>query len=373
MEIEELVKKMHRDMLLELQSKFDKSTGSWAHDILEPPARELAKLNRSIEIMDESRDIFNKSGEELDIFISQITPLRRTNATSAVAKVKFTGKKGRVVPSGTLVGSVSHDYRTIKSVTIDSSGFAETEVEAVIKGSGANTEVGQINRFPIIISGVETVTNIEPATGGYDVEKDDTFRKRYFDYIKRPITSGNIYHYMLWAGEIDGVGAVKIHPLWDGDNTVKLVVIDSNGEPADGELINKIQEHIDPKGEKLEDGTYTKWGQGYGEAPLGAFCTIVPANEVSVGVEVDVTLSTGTSVEAVINEFKQLMSERFSSFALSGEESVVSIAQVGAIILGIQGVEDYDINTLKINGQTSNIKLGDEDVAVFGDVIFNEV
>lgn len=373
MEMEDLIERIHRELLLNLQPKFDKSTGSWAYDILEPPARELAVLSKSVDAMDKSRDIFNKKGKDLDMFISQITPLKRGKSTYATSLVKITGNKGVVVPRGTIVSSVSHDYETVERVVVGENGEVQVEIVSVEPGKDSNTEVGQINYFPIIVRGIETVVNIEPATGGYEEEDDDTFRKRYFDYIKRPITSGNVYHYMLWAGELDGVGSVKVHPLWDGDNTVRLVVIDSNGEPASDTLIGEIQEYIDPKGELLEDGTYSKWGQGYGEAPIGAFCTIVPANEVQIKVEVSVALDMDTSIEEVVNEFKVLMLERFSTFALSGEESIVSIAKIGAIIIDIPGVADYDISTLKINGGTSNIKLGAEDVAVFEDVIFNEI
>lgn len=373
MEQKELLERIHRDMLLQLGSKFDKSFGSWSYDILKPPAKELAILTGSVEAIKNSRDIYNKSGEELDMFISQITPLKRTRETHSTSRVKITGEAGRNVPMGTLVASVSHSYKTVKSVKLDSNGVVEVDVVATEKGNSSNTEKGEINFFPEIIKGLETVISIIPATGGYEQESDDVFRKRYFDYIKRPVTSGNVYHYMLWAGEIDGVGAVKIDPLWNGDNTVKLIVIDSNGESANESLINTLQEHIDPKGEKLDDGTYTKWGRGYGEAPIGAFCTILPANEVPIKVEADVQLSEGTDLSKVINEFRVSMMSRFSSLALSDEESVISLARVGAVILGIPGVEDYRIGTLRVNDGTDNIRLQEEDVAIFEDVIFNEI
>lgn len=371
---QEGIDRLHREMLLELSTQFDKSFGSWAYDILKPPAEKLYELKREIQKTDDSNDIFNKSGEQLDIFISQVTPLERTGETHSTSRVRITGHVGQGVPKGTIVSSVSHDYKTVDFVKLDDDGEAEVDIVSVEKGSSTNTLAGEINFFPEIIRGLETVINIIPATGGYDQESDDVFRKRYFDYIRQPITSGNVYHYLLWAGEVDGVGAVKIHPLWDGDNTVKLTVIDSNGESANPGLIDTLQEHIDPKGEKLDNGMWTKWGQGYGEAPLGAFCTIVPANEVSVKVEADIVITDNTSIEQVINEFKVTMMERFSSIALDEEEeNIISLARVGATILNIPGVKDYKVGTLRINGGTNNIKLSEEDVAIFEEVLFNEV
>lgn len=373
MEFKKLVDAVHRDMLLQLHDKFDKSTGSFAYDILRPPSYLFIDAENKLKEVDSKRSIFNLSGEDLDVFISQFTPIRRREATAATGYVTITGKESQDVYRGTLVASASHQYKTVEFIKLDSEGNGRVLVECTVKGSEGNAAAGLINQFPITVRGLETVTNEEPITEGYNREDDDTLRKRYFDYINLPATSGNVYHYLLWAGEIEGVGATIVHPLWNGDNTVKLVIIDSNGQPASPELVSAVQEYIDPIGEEREDGSYTKWGCGYGEAPVGAFCTVVAANEIPIKVEVEVIFEPDTDINTVINEFKYEMIDRFSSIALDDESRVVSVAKVGYVLLGIPGVRDYRTSTLMLNGSQENINLEEDDVAVFDEVILNEI
>lgn len=365
------IEDIHKEMLLKLSKKFDKSNGSWAYDILRPPSEEFIDLNKKVEEFDSKRSIFNLQDEELDNFVKQFTPVTRREPTYASATVKITGQQNTVIPKGTIVSSISHDYSTEKEVVIGGDKEVDVVVYCTESGNSGNTLAGSINYFPITISGVETVVNITEASGGYNKEDDNSLIGRYFDYIRLPATSGNIYHYLLWAKEIEGTGVIRVQPLWNGDNTIKLVIIDSNGKPANEELVSEIQEYIDPKGE-LIDGTYAQWGQGYGMAPVGAFCTIESAKSRLVSINAEVKLDTDIDIENVINELRVTMAKEFAQIALDDDKNTVSVAKVGSVLLGIPGVADYKLNTLKINGQQDNIILGDDEVALFDEVILNE-
>lgn len=372
MEKKELINNIHISMLDKLSSEFDKSTGSWAYDILFPPSNVFADMKEEMEEVDSDRSIFSKSGDDLDEFISQFSPIKRNRATYASGSVTITGKPGTVIDEGIMVASASHQYEVVNRTKIDDNGVAIVEVRSYETGSTYNTGVGNITRFPITIRGLESVTNNEPISGGYEEESDESVRQRYFDYINLPITSGNIYHYKKWATDVAGVGAVRVIPLWDGDRTVKLVLIDSNGQSASEELVNETQEYIDPKGEQREDGTWTKWGGGYGQAPVGAFCTVTPANKLPVSVSANVTLEYGVSIEDIEEKLTKLLVDRFGIIALREDDRIISVARTGATLLNIDGVKDYDSRTLMINGSQENINLGEDDVAEFEEVILNE-
>ena len=100
--------------------------------------------------------------------------------------------------------------------------------------------------MPVQIAGIVSVSNSNALTGGYDAETDEAYYERYLLRLQTPPTSGNQYHYRLWALEVTGVGGVQIYPLGHGDNTVDVVLIDVDGQPADGELVERVQTHIDP-------------------------------------------------------------------------------------------------------------------------------
>lgn len=75
--------------------------------------------------------------------------------------------------------------------------------------------------------------------------------------------------------------------LWKGPNTVKVVIVDANMQPATQALIDKVQNHIDPGGTGLGDG----------QSSLGAFCTVVSAITKAINIAFTATLAEGYTKE----------------------------------------------------------------------------
>lgn len=96
----------------------------------------------------------------------------------------------------------------------------------------------------LCIQGIVAITNELPFTGGYEAESKESIIERYYTKLRKPVSSGNKYHYEQWALECTGVGKVKVKPLWNGDNTVKVIIADSNNEIASAELIETVQNYI---------------------------------------------------------------------------------------------------------------------------------
>jgi len=61
-----------------------------------------------------------------------------------------------------------------------------------------------------------------------DEEETEALRKRYFDSFNMKAYGGNISDYKLKVHEIEGVGAVKVTPVWNGGGTVLLTILDSD-------------------------------------------------------------------------------------------------------------------------------------------------
>lgn len=189
---------------------------------------------------------------------------------------------------------------------------------------------------------------------GYDEESDEDLLLRYLLKVRTPATSGNRYHYIQWALEVEGVGNADCIPIWDGPGTVKVIVVDSNQHEASEELLAKVYEHI----EELR--------------PIGPTITVVSARELTLNISVDVL---GTADEDVFRQaVKEYLSELikkvlFVSKALLKNKAQITRNRIGSILIEKGGAFDY--RNLKLNGLEENIDLGAEDLPVLGEVSLN--
>lgn len=333
-----------QEMLKNIQNTIDKSQNSLVHDALSPAAIELANFYLLLEEVASKLDIENLEGEELERFVYQRTGIRRKPATKATTIVIISGQEGAKVSKGDLVGAENIKFVIQEDKTIGETGQITVLVECELPGSIGNVPAGAIKYFPVSIPGVVDVYNPEAVTNGYDAETDDELRKRYYEKLQRPAKAGNKYHYEQWAKEVVGVGGVRVVPRWNGPLTVKVIIIDSNGQPASEDLVDRVFNHIEA------------------ERPFGADVTVVSAEPVEINISVDLVLADGYTEQQVKEYISKNISEYLKSIAF--KINYVSYAQIGSIILDTEGVLDY--SNLQINGGISNIPIGDEEVAIMG-------
>lgn len=350
--------KIKQEMLDSISNEVSKSEQSFIHDAIAPAAIKFAEVYIELETLANKLDIENLEGEELERFVYQRTGIRRKPATKATTIVTITGQEGAKISKGDLVGADTVNFISMEDKTIDITGRTEVLVECESPGTIGNVPAGAIKYFPVSIPGLVDVYNPEAVTNGYDAESDTELRQRYYERIQTPATSGNKHHYINWAKEVIGVGDARVVPLWQGDNTVKVIIIDSDKQPASSDLVQKVQEYIDP-------GIS---GLGEGQAPIGAFCTVVSAVGKSIDITFTVTRNTSYTIEQVKISVESNIKEYLKSIAF--KDDTVSYAKIGAIILNSEGVLDYE--NLTINGTTSNIAIDYEEVAILGEVVINE-
>lgn len=347
-----------QEMLERIPPEFDKSDNSFIDQALGPASIKLAEFYMELEYLAGKYSVENLYDEELERFINERTGLVRRPATRATTSVTIQGQEGAMIQVGDIVASDTVEFTALETKEIDASGEMLVRVESSGPGSAGNVPTGAISYFPVAISGLISVTNTEPVTNGYDAESDESLLERCYQRIKTPATSGNKHHYMNWAKEVVGVGGAKVFPLWDGDNTVKVVIIDSNKQPASSDLVQKAQEYIDP------DIT----GTGNGQAPIGAFCTIVSATGKPIEVSVNITRESAYTSEQVKENIEDNLYKYLQDVAF--EENIVSYAIIGSTILSSEGVLDYE--GLLVNGGTANIEVDEEEVAILGEVVLDE-
>jgi len=328
------------NMLAEVTAPVSKEEGSLIYDALSPVANELAKHYIELDSFVRRAFIQTSNSGFLDLRAAEYG-LERKQATKATATLNFTGTIGTVIPQGFLVQTVDgKQFRTIDPVTM-AAGTATVSAQAVDVDTPYNVAANTITQIPIGLAGISTVTNPSTASGGTAIETDEDFRTRILTTVRNPGSSGNVNHYIQWAMEIDGVGAVKVLPLWNGNGTVKVAVLDSNRLPASSDIVDDVRIHIEA------------------ERPVGATVTVVAGALYDVNVACDVTLDGTKTLTEVTDAIRATIEDYFKDIAY--QQTVVSYPKISALILTVDGVADH--TGLTLNSTAENVTLPSTSVA----------
>jgi len=352
--VSDTVDTIHSTLLSSISDTYQKTEGYPTYDLTRAFAIEALALLTEAQTVESKLDVDNLTGDELTRFVSQRKGITRKAATYATCVLSVTGTG--TIATGNLFESTGNvQFTATETKTITTSGTVT--VQAVTAGETGNVGANSITAIPVTIAGITAVTNVNAAVGGYAEETDTALRKRYYEALQEPATSGNIYHYKQWAKSVSGVGDAKVFPLWNGDNTVQVVIINSNMGVADSALIATVQAYIDP----------SISGTGEGQAPIGAYCTVASATGLSINISVTVSLISGYVLADVKTAIENNVISYLKSIAFV--QNYVSYAKIGNAIIDTEGVSDY--SNLLVNSGTANITVGDKAVAILGTVTVN--
>lgn len=338
-------------MLAAMPDSYQKTIGFPTYDILAAAGIRMAVTEELLEETRRKLDPANLTGAELDAYIYPRTGQLRNAATKAVGVLTVTGT-GTVAAGDLFESGGGVQFAATETVTVN--GTSSVAIQCTQAGAVGNLPAGSITMMPVQIAGIVSVSNSDTTHDGYDAETDEAYYNRFLVRLRTPPTSGNVYHYLSWALEISGVGAAQIYPLGHGANTVDVVLVDTNGQPASSTLVKAVQDHIDPGSQ----------GLGEGEAPIGAYCYVSAAEGVSLALSLTVTPISG----AVQSEVTQAISDAVAAYlkSIAFRQNYVSYAQIAAAILAVPGVQDFA--GLTVNGGTANVSVTDRQVAVLGEV-----
>lgn len=325
------------DALSRVPSDVDKRQGSIIYDAIAPCAYKLAEYYNQLDNFINLVFGDKAAGEYLDRVVADFG-LTRKQATSAVRKV--TTSETVDIGSRWAVDKVVYKITDLLETNLYSA-TCETA------GAVGNTYTGQLSNIDNTSDATVTLGGI--ITSGTDEETDDNLRARFYKQVRKPSTSGNVHDYEKWVLSVAGVGGVKVYPLWNGNGTVKILIVDSN-KAIDTSLEKKVADYIETV------------------RPIGATVTVASPTGLSIGITANVKLDGSKTIADVQAAFiaevcDYLKSEVFSSYS-------VSYAKIGSLLLDADGVSDY--NTLMVNGGTINIVIPDEDIPVAGTITLSE-
>lgn len=336
-------------MLDSVPNTMDKREGSIIYNALAPAAVELQNMYIELDVIlnesfadTQSREYLIKRCAERGI-VPDV-------ATKAILKGEFNID----IPINSRFSLDDLNYKAIEKI---STGIFKMECETV--GKIGNESLGTI--IPIdYIQGLETANLTEILIPGEDEEDTESLRQRYFDSLENQAYGGNIFDYKEKVNKIQGVGGVKVYPVWNGGGTVKLVIIDSTFGVPSGTLIDSVQTAADP---------VVNAGQGVGFAPIGHVVTVAGVTSVIVNISTNITYQEGWTwvdiqpyVNATIDAYFKELAETWHN----EKNLIVRISQIETRLLNIIGVVDIG-NTL-INGTASNLVLNADSIPVRGTV-----
>lgn len=300
-------------------------------------------------------DVENLNGEELDTFISERTGLDRKQATKSKGEITIVQGNGSIL-KGDLFATVD-GIQFVATESKEVHAGDVVKIESVMGGQVTNASINEITEMPVTLQGIYKITNNKACTGGYDRETDTDYRERYYIKLRTPVNGVNANQYVLWAEEIDGVGKARCVPIWNGINTVKVVLIGNDFKPASEDLVTRVQNYIDPN----------KNGDGSGVATIGAVTTVVAATQKNV----DITIY-GLKVSGALEETKNAIKENLDRYIKTSafNKDYISLAKIGLVVAETNNVEDY--REIRLNNSHESLQLQQDECGVLNEVTYND-
>lgn len=337
------------DRVLAQNPNIDTREGSIIYNALAPAAVELQNMYIQLDT------VLNESFADTQTryYLIKRCAERGVNVEEATYAIRQ-GEFNIDVPIGSRFSLNALNYIVTEKI---SDGVFKLQCETV--GYDGNVESGTL--IPIdYIEGLQTAVLTDVLVPGEDEEDTEHLRQRYYDSLDSQTFGGNITDYKKKVNSLDGIGGVKVYPVWNGGGTVKLVIIDATFSKPSTTLIDAVQTAIDPTQNQ---------GKGVGIAPIGHVVTVVGCSETIVNVQTHITFQEGWDWAALQPYVKAVIDHYFKELSAAWEANdnlIVRISQIETRLLGLTGVLDIADTTL--NGVAQNLTVAADNIPVRGNI-----
>lgn len=341
-------------MLTRVPSTMDKREGSVIWDALAPAAIELQNTYIEMdtvlnETFADTASLYYLKKRAAERGISQLL------ASNAILQGKFTPSTLNI-PLGSRFSCDNLNYIITDK---DSDGVYKLKCETA--GTEGNVHLGTLIPIDYIV-GLETAELTELLIPAIDDETVEHLRERYFNSMTSQAFGGNVADYKEKVKTLPdiAVSGVKVTPVWNGGGTVKLTITDGVfGVPSD-DLIEAVQNEIDPVGHQ---------GEGIGIAPIGHVVTVVGVQPETVNIVTNITYQQGWDWESSKIYIQDAIDQYFHELSKAWDENenlIVRISQLESRILTCEGV--LDISGTTLNGSDANLSLAADAIPIRGTV-----
>ncbi|HEL7978413.1 TPA: baseplate J/gp47 family protein [Escherichia coli] len=301
--------------------------------------------------------------------------IRKAAVAATCDEVQFTGTPGSTVSAGAVLNRADgYQYTLDAAVNIDSDGSGSGSITAVLPdptddssggGDDGNAGAGTTLTPDVTWSGIDsTVTMISAASGGSDIEEEETYRQRVLYAYQNPPQGGASADYVQWALEVSGVtrawcvsralgpGTVGIYIMTDDDSEDN-----SAGFPdgTDGVASDEDWTFRKATGVQLTVADYVRKYQ-----PVTAVVYVMSPVARRIDFDIqglsDATASLKASVESAISEVL------YSVDALDGS-GVINLSDLYYAIADVEGTDGFILVS-----PDSNITLSQGELPVTGSI-----
>ncbi|MHB1167338.1 MAG: baseplate J/gp47 family protein [Carboxydocellales bacterium] len=341
-----------------------KEPGDFIHDAVAATPLEVKELQ--INQDDILRNGFAQyaEGEYLDLRLSEVG-LTRAAATPNKRTLHVTADAGVVVPKDYTASVVILDndgnpleYTVDAVVNFVVTGTLDVNITCATAGVAGNVQNGSQFIFLPPIPGISAIVDGGTTTLGTDQETSEAAYDRYMFKVQNPDTGGNKNDYVRWAQGIAGVGKAKSIPKWNGNGTVKVVLVGADYKPAVAGTVSNVQAYLDP-------GVN---GLGEGKAPCGAQVTVMTATNVGITIVATVVWAVGADPVAGKTAFEAAVTKYLKDLVFTAAPSVV-YTKIGGLLSVTDGVVSYSV--LTVNAGAVDVPVGAEAVATLTGVTLN--
>ena len=323
----------------------DKREGSFLSNMVSPLSEELAKAYINMSDILSLGFIEDTFDTYLDKRVSEFGVYRK-QGSKATGEIKVEGKEGAIITNGTLIKANDLYFTVLNDIELPTDNVLYVEANEVGYKYNllANTEFELVEKNDKVTS----LINESDFKNGVDIESDKDLRKRFVKVVNNPSTSGNKAHYEEWALEVDGVGRAIVYPLWNGNGTVKVMVIGNDNKPVTEDIINNCKLHIE------------------GNMPIGCQLTVITASLLNVSVKASIELKEGYTLEDIKSDFENNLNEYLKEVTTE-----LTYSKVYGLLANHVGVED--MSTLKLNNSSNNITISEDKIINISEIILSEV
>ena len=258
---------------------------------------------------------------------AQLRGVERRGAVAAQGIIRFETDSAPAADLTIAAGTVCMTAGLVRFETVEDAviqagqTWGETLAAAVVPGAAGNVAAGTIRAMAVAPVGVNRCTNPEGFSGGVDGESDEELRARVLETFQRMPNGANAAFYQQGAMSFPQVAAATVIPRPRGVGTVDVVISTAAGVP-DSTLLQQVQDYFDERREI-------------------AVNLVVRAPEVlDLDLSIEVSAAKNYDIDTVLDNVETALRSWFDGRRM-GEN--VRLAQIGALVFGVEGVENYVI------------------------------
>ena len=357
-----------QSMLAKVPDTYDKRDTAPIPTALGPAAWALEGFYLILNQVQQQAFVQTAVGSGLDM-LAVLGSITRKQASAAVRLGVFNA----AVPIGSRFSTVNGANSINFTVTAATESENQYQLTAETPGTIGNDYTGPI--LPItVIPGLTSAQITDILVPGDDAETDAALRARLITALTDRPFGGNVAAYRESILAIDGVGTVQVYPTWNGGGTVACSILGADYLPASPELVEVVQNAIDPPTS----------GLGLGLAPIGAQVTITSPTQLAVNVSATLLLSPGYDIgqvqepiEAAIQDYLLTVRQGWAVNTSASDVAYaanVYVARITAAIVGVTGV--VNATNVQLNGGTADLILtqtgANQQVPTMGTVTISE-